>query len=89
MASAKETLGQAAGKAVELGKKGYHLYLEMVDKVLDSVVGIARDQDNKGSALAVKVLDSTALRKAAPYAVLGAAVFDIAFLPIINRHKKD
>lgn len=89
MASPKETLGQAAGKAAELGKRGYTLYLEMVDKVLDSVVGIARDQDNKGSALVARTLDSAACRKAAPYVVLGAAVFDLCFLPLKKRRKKD
>lgn len=89
MASPKETLNQAAGKAVELGKKGYTLYLEMVDKVLDSVVGIAKDQNNKGSALVAKALDSSACRKSAPYVVLGAAVFDLCFLPLKKRRKKD
>lgn len=89
MSSAKESLSQAVGKAVELGKKSFLLYQEMVDKVLDSVIGIAKEQGSKGSDLMVKALDSSACRKSAPYVVLGAAAFDICFLPLKKRRKKD
>lgn len=89
MASAKETLSQAAAKAVELGGKGFHLYSEMVDKVLDSVIEITKGQDSKSADLMVKALDSSVCRKSAPYVVLGAGVFDLCVLPLINRRKKD
>ena len=44
MAFSKDTLNTAAGKAAELGKKGFSLYAEMVDKVMDSVVDLANSK---------------------------------------------
>ena len=90
MAFSKDTLNTAAGKAAELGKKGFSLYAEMVDKVMDSVVDLANSKDDKVSGIAAKVLDSSVVRKSAPYVVIVSTVFDLNFLTVkkaFENHK--
>ncbi len=88
MASFQEITGELSGKATELGKKGFSLYLEMVDNVMDSVVGLVDERETKLSHTAAKALNSDVVRKSVPYVVLVNVAFDLNHRAIKKHHEK-
>ena len=86
-----DTLNAVVTKATEAGKKGFQTYMEMMDKLMDSVVGLVKkDDSNKYAQVAASALDSKAARKIIPYVVLGSAVdFNILFLKRRHDRKKE
>lgn len=84
-----DTLNAVVTKATEAGKKGFQTYMEMMDKLMDSVVGLVKkDDSNKYAQVAASALDSKAARKIIPYVVLGSAAVDFNILFLKRRHDR-
>ncbi|MGN0445853.1 MAG: hypothetical protein ACI4IA_04820 [Acutalibacteraceae bacterium] len=91
MGETTEQLRGLAARAKKLGRQGFQTYLEMVDKVLDSIAGLAADQKSRVSQWCAGVLNNKTVRTAAPYTVLGAFALDVVLLavePFQKRRKK-
>lgn len=72
-------------KAADSINKGYNLYLDMIDKILDIAADISKDSET-----AVRILNSEAVRKSAPHVVLISACvdFNLITLAIVKKRRK-
>lgn len=71
-------------KAADYIYKGYNLYLDMIDKILDIAANISKDSET-----AVRILNSDAVRKAAPHVVFVSAYVDFKLLTLAIIKKRN